>query len=168
MRYLFVFGGIVALIVVLVLVAGSMLPIAHRVSREAIYRVPPADVYQLITNVSAFPEWRPTVKSVEVLPTVNGHSQFREIGDNGSILYEIDSLAPDRLLVTRITDRSLPFGGKWTYELIPNGGSTTLRITEDGEVYNPIFRFVSRFIFGHSSTIDQYLGDVGRRLARST
>jgi len=99
-----------------------------------------------------------------VLPAVSGHAQFREIGKNGSILFEIDSVVPNQRLITRIADRSLPFGGKWTYELTPRGDSTNLRITEDGEVYNPVFRFVSRFVFGHTATIDEYLGDVGRRL----
>ena len=36
------------------------------------------------------------------------------------------------------------------------------RITENGEVYNPLFRFVSRFVMGHTRTIDTYLGDVAR------
>jgi hypothetical protein len=93
---------------------------------------------------------------------------FREEGADGAILYEVDSAVPDRLLVTRIADRSLPFGGKWTYELIPSGDSTTLRITEDGEVYNPLFRFVSRFVMGHHATIDQYLGDLARKFGEST
>jgi hypothetical protein len=39
-----------------------------------------------------------------------------------------------------------------------------LRITEEGEVYNPIFRFVSRFIMGHTATIDSYLSAVRKRL----
>jgi hypothetical protein len=81
-------------------------------------------------------------------------------------------MVTDRRLVTRIADPSLPFGGGWTFDLIaandatpgaPNA-STTLRITEDGEVYNPIFRFVSRFVMGHHATIDAYLRDVGTRL----
>ena len=59
---------------------------------------------------------------------------------------------------------SLPFGGSWTYELIPTAGGTMLRITEDGEVYNPLFRFISRFVLGHYKSIDQYLDDLERRL----
>jgi len=49
--------------------------------------------------------------------------------------------------------------------LIPasTGNATTLRITENGEVYNVIFRFVSRFVMGHSATIDKYLDAVGTR-----
>jgi hypothetical protein len=68
-------------------------------------------------------------------------------------------------VVSRIADRSLPFGGRWTFELSPAPGGTLLRITEDGEVYNPIFRFVSRFVFGHDRTINGYLEDLERHLA---
>jgi hypothetical protein len=76
----------------------------------------------------------------------------------------VEQAVPDRLLVGRIADANLPFGGSWTYELAPDaGGRTTLTITEDGEVYNPIFRFMSRFVMGHDATIKQYLSDVGKR-----
>ena len=36
-------------------------------------------------------------------------------------------------------------------------------ITESCEVYNPIFRFMSRFVFGHSATIKRYLRDLGKK-----
>jgi len=153
--------------VLVVLLVGWMLPVSHRATRETTYRATPGEVFKLITDVKSFPQWRPSVKEVEVLQPVDGRSQFREKGKDGSILYQIDSIAPNEYLVTRIADRSLPFGGKWTYQLTPRGDSTTLRIREDGEVYNPIFRFVSRFVLGHSATIDQYLSDVGRRIGQT-
>jgi len=74
----------------------------------------------------------------------------------------IESIPPARL-VTKIADK-LPYGGMWTYELAPDGPGTSLRITEDGEVYNPIFRFVSRFVMGHTATIDASLRDLGKKL----
>lgn len=168
MRYVLIVLGGVAVIVLAVLAIGWSLPVAHRATRDATYRASPPDIFGLITDVASFPKWRPSVKQVEVLSPANGHTQFREIGKNGSILFQIDSSQPNLRLVTRIVDRSLPFGGKWTYELTPRGDSTNLRITEDGEVYNPIFRFVSRFVMGHTATIDQYLTDVGRQLGHST
>jgi len=66
--------------------------------------------------------------------------------------------------VTRIADPKLPFGGTWTYELSPAPERTSLRITEDGEVRNPVLRFVSRFVLGHTATIDRYLADLGRHV----
>ena len=103
-----------------------------------------------------------------MLPDRNGHRVFRETGGDGEILFEVDSVVPNKLLVTRIADPSLPFGGKWSYALTPSGDSTTLRITEDGEVYNPLFRFVSRFVFGHHATIDQYLRDLAKRFGEDS
>lgn len=159
-RYLLIAAAAVVGVVLIVLLVGWSLPVKHRASGEATVRASPQAVYQLITQVDRFPQWRSSVKRIEHLPDSAGKSRFREVGSDGPILYEIDSAVPDQRLVTRIADRSLPFGGSWTYELIPRGDSTTLRITEDGEVYNPIFRFVSRFIFGHTSTIEKYLEDV--------
>ncbi|MEO8579641.1 MAG: hypothetical protein ABI469_05290, partial [Gemmatimonadales bacterium] len=92
----------------------------------------------------------------------------REVGSNGSILYEIQDAVPNQRLVTKIADPSLPFGGTWTYELSPRGDSTTLRITEDGEVYNPVFRFLSRFFMGHTATMNKYLDDVRHHIEKTT
>jgi hypothetical protein len=165
MKFFRIVAGVAILIVVLVIFFARMLPISHRVTGQATYRASPRQLFELITDVKSFPQWRPSVKEVEVLPPVDGHAQFREIGKDGSILYQVDSAVPNEYLMTTIADRSLPFGGKWTYQLTPHGDSTTLTITEDGEVYNPIFRFVSRFVFGHTATMDRYLNDVRRRVA---
>ncbi|HUD13497.1 MAG TPA: hypothetical protein VMQ56_07565, partial [Terracidiphilus sp.] len=49
------------------------------------------------------------------------------------------------------------YGGSWSFVLEPANGGTRLTITEDGEVYNPVFRFVSRFVMGQTATQDAYL-----------
>jgi hypothetical protein len=153
-------------LVVLVALVGWSLPVKHRASRQASFTASPDAVYAVISAPRDFPSWRSKVKSVEMLPDNEHHLSFREVGDDGSILYVVDEAIPSRRLVTRIADRSLPFGGTWTYELTPAGTGTTLRITEDGEVYNVIFRIVSKFVFGHDATIDAYLRDLGRRLGQ--
>jgi hypothetical protein len=43
------------------------------------------------------------------------------------------------------------------------GGGSELRISENGEIYNVIFRFVSRFVLGYTSTMDTYLRDLGAK-----
>ncbi len=164
MRILAIVGLCIAAVVAVVLVVGWSLPIAHRATRSVVLNVPAESVFSLINNPSAFPHWRSDVKSVDVLSPDSGHQLYREVGKNGSILYRVDSVVPNQRLVTRIADKSLPFGGTWTYDVIPQSESTTLQITEDGEVYNPVFRFVSKFIMGHTATIDRYLADVQHRL----
>ena len=160
MRYLLIVAGILAALILIVVVIGFALPVAHQATTEATVKAPAKSVYNLITDVDGYPAWRPSVKRIERLPDSAGKPRFREFGGDGTILYEVESAVPDRRVVTRIADRSLPFGGSWTYELIPSGDSTTLKITEDGEVYNPVFRFVSRFVMGHDRTMKKYLGDV--------
>jgi hypothetical protein len=64
--------------------------------------------------------------------------------------------------VVRMADRKLPFGGTCSFDIAPapDGGSE-LRITEDGEIYNVIFRFVSRFLLGYTASIEGYFRDLG-------
>lgn len=155
--------GIVVVLLLAVVAAGWALPVKHRAHAEATIAATPEQVFALITNVADFPKWRTGLRSVDVLPPSDGRRRFREVSKSGAITFAVDSEDPPRRLVGRIDDRSLPFGGTWTYELAPAAnGATTLRITEDGEIYNPVFRFVSRYVMGYESTIRQYLADVAR------
>jgi hypothetical protein len=165
-RVLLLLAGAVATIVLVVLAVGWALPVRHRASRSVRLASGPTAVYTLVAGVEAYPSWRSGVKSVEVLARDDAGApvRFRERGGDGDILYEVTQREAAHRLVTRIADPSLPFGGRWTFEVVPVAGGSELRITEDGEVYNPIFRFVSRFVFGHDRTIARYLGDVERRL----
>jgi hypothetical protein len=66
-------------------------------------------------------------------------------------------------LVERIADDKLPFGGTWTYEIAPTAEGSTLRITENGFVGNPIFRFMSKFVMGQASTMETYLRSLAKK-----
>ena len=160
-----VFGTLI-LVVLVVVAIGYMLPQNHRASRERMYSAPPEALFIEITNPAKYPDWRTGVKRVDILPPVNGALNFRESGSDGDIAFLMEIPEPGRRVVSRIADTNLAFGGKWTYELMPVSGGTVLRITEDGEVYNPLFRFMSRFIFGHYKSIDQYLDDLERRVGK--
>ena len=160
---LIVLGALVA-IVLLVVVVGWSLPVKHRASRQATYPVTsPESLYAAITSVEAFPTWRSKVTGVERVASPTEARSYRETGSDGAILYVVDEEVPSRRLVSRIADPSLPFGGAWTFDLLPNASGTILRITEDGEVYNPVYRFMSAYVFGHHATIDTYLTDLGSK-----
>jgi hypothetical protein len=66
--------------------------------------------------------------------------------------------------VTVIADKGIPFGGSWDYRIIPEGAGSRITITENGEVYNPIFRFVSRYVIGHTATLDKYLSALATKV----
>ena len=76
----------------------------------------------------------------------------------------LDSQPPHRL-VTRVTEPEKNFGGTWTIDRHAGCASgSTLTITEDGWVANPIFRFVSRLVIGHHATMDGILKQVAKDL----
>lgn len=146
---------------------GSSLPVAHTASRSARFDTPPDTVWRVITDVAAYPSWRSDVKSVELLPAAAGSLAWRETSGRDMVSYAADEMRAPARFVARITDRSLPYGGRWVYELAPAGNGTRLMTTEEGEVYNPIFRFMSRYVFGQTATIEKYLAALGTRLSHA-
>ena len=168
MKIVLVAGAVLAAVILIVVTVGYALPVRHTAARERLLRADPGVVFAAISMPSEFPRWRTGVKSVEPLPPVNGKQSFREIGSDGTITYVYDEVVPGQRLVSRIADKSLPFGGSWTFELSPDSGGTRVRITENGEVYNPVFRFASRFILGHHATVDRYLADLQTRVESGT
>jgi uncharacterized membrane protein len=149
-------AGVVACVILIVIIVGALLPVAHTASRSVEISAPPDRVWAALTDVSAFPQWRPDVASVEPLPD----RTWREHGKNGVITYQVTVAEPPSRLVVRIADKSLPFGGEWEYDVAP--GRVT--IIERGEIYNPFFRFMSRFVFGQAATIEAYLWALKRRV----
>lgn len=139
---------------------GALLPEHHVASTRAVFPASPSAVWEAVADVEASPAWRSDLDRVEVLSA----GRWIEHGGFGATTYEtVESEAPRRRVV-RIADPDLPYGGRWTYELEPADGGTALTITEEGEVYNPFFRFMARFVFGHHATMERVHRDMGLRL----
>jgi hypothetical protein len=162
LRTLILILGVLVALLLLLIAIGYALPIGHVATGETRLGAAPEHVFSVLRDVEKFPAWRSDVKSVAVLATTPV-LRWRERGDN-DITFEMETVEPPRKMVTRIADETFPFGGSWTYELSPQDGGTRLVITENGEVYNPLFRVMSRFVFGHTATIDRFLTDLGRHL----
>lgn len=163
LRSLLYAGGAVVMIVIALVIVGYLLPVSHVASAEARFNRSPDDVFAAVADVKRYAEWRPDVTRVEVLSD-GPRTRWKESGRNGDIAFEIEELAPPARLRARIADPGLPFGGTWTYEVTPSESGTRLRITERGEVYNPVFRVLSRFVFGHTATMEAYLSALRKRL----
>jgi len=162
MKWLLIVILSIAGILILIVLIGALLPRKHTASRKISLHHPAQTVWNL---VSGPPTWRPDITHYQELPPHEDHRMWRETDKhNQTITYEAIESTPPHRLVTKIADPSLPFGGTWTYEIVPTGDSCTLTITENGEVYNPLFRFVSRFIIGHTATLDGYLKALNAKL----
>lgn len=138
MRWIVYIVGALVVLGVIVAVVGAMLPARHTVSRTARIKLPPDALHALILAKIAEPQEYPL---------------------------RIERNEPPSVVVTRIADDKLPFGGTWTYRIAAAPGGSDLTITEDGEVYNPIFRFMSRFVFGHYASMDALLKDLQAKAA---
>jgi uncharacterized protein YndB with AHSA1/START domain len=161
MRIVLLLLAVVVGLGLIVVVIGYMLPVQHVAAVVTHVPAAPEQVWDALVDVAAYPKWRGDVTSVAMLPSDSGHVAWREHGKNDAISYAIEQAEPPRRLVTRITDTSLPFGGSWEYLITPERSGSRVQITEHGEVYNPVFRFVSRFIMGHTATATAYLKSLG-------
>lgn len=164
MRWLIIGLAALAGLSLIVVGIGWMLPVQHTAQRQQRLPASPDAVWRAISEIEAFPSWRPDVTRVERLPDRDGHDVWIEEGSAGRLTIAIERSEPPRLMVTRIQP-GLPFGGTWTYAIAPDAAGSLLTITEDGEVYNPVFRFMSRYVFGHHATIDAYMEALAARLS---
>lgn len=149
---------IIALLVGVIAVIGAVLPKAHVASRSVLLHKSQQQVYSVVRDFGAMPAWRTDLKSVDLEPQPDGRLHFRETGKQRSVNFELLEDVPAQRLVTRILDKDLGYSGKWTFGLTAEGDTTRLTITEDGEVSNVFFRFMSHYVFGHTATLDSYLG----------
>ncbi len=162
MRWVLYIGGGLILLVCVAAMIGAMLPREHHATRKARFRVAPDALYAVIAGP---PDWRTGVKSFGLLPDQDGRKRWwEEDTHRQKVTYELVEAKPPQRLVTRIAQPGLPFGGSWTFEIAPSsGGGSELRIHENGEVYNVIFRFMARFFFGYTASIEGYLRDLGAK-----
>ncbi|MEO8580516.1 MAG: hypothetical protein ABI469_09715, partial [Gemmatimonadales bacterium] len=94
MRYVAIVAAVLVALVLIVLVVGWSLPVKHRATADVTVKAAPGELYRLISDVDRLPEWRSSVKSIERVPDSAGKKRFREVGSNGSILYEIQDAVP--------------------------------------------------------------------------
>ena len=158
--------GVIVLVFAVMALIGSQMPRAHTASRSIVLHQPRPNVYAVIRDFKSAPTWRSSVKSIEVIETPGQKLRFLEHGSD-DVTYELTEDVPNERLVTRILNTDLGYSGQWTYELADENGGTRVKITEDGDVSNVLFRFMSRYVFGHTSTIDSYLSALAKKFGES-
>jgi uncharacterized membrane protein len=154
---------IIFTIIAVVLIVGAVLPRSHVVSRRIILHRPPDEIYRSLRDFNAAPSWRSDIERVEMIATTDHHVRFREYAKHGAVTYDLVEDQPGERMVTRFADLNLGYSGSWTYTFTKDPAGTRVQITEAGEVSNIFFRFMSRFVFGQSGTIEKYLVALGKK-----
>ncbi len=164
---LIVMSGLAALFGVMALV-GLLVSRQHHATSTITLRQPPDSVWKVVRDIAGGPSWWPAIKRVERLPDRDGREVWRQKMSGFDVPIIVLESKPPRRLVTQIDPKArAAFGGTWTYELMPDSDGTIVSVTEAGWISNPIFRFMSRFLFGYYGSVDGYLTALGKRFGET-
>ena len=164
---LIVFGGLVCLIALMALI-GAFVSRDHRATSTVTLRQPRDSVWKVVRDLGNITTWWPAMEKAERLPDRDGHEVWRQKMSGFDVPIIVMESAPPRRLVTQIDPTARgAFGGTWTYELASEGTGTRISVTEAGWISNPIFRFMSRFLFGYYGSLDKYLKALGSRFGET-
>lgn len=155
MRWVVWIGASIVALVAAIYGVGAMLPSEHVARVERVVPHAPNEVAQRVREVRGYERWRGV--QVEVLSEEPGRVRYRETNGDDAISFELVEQPGGRRFTSTILDQDLPFDGSWTIDLAPNGDATRVTIEERGRVKDPLYRFLSRFVFGHTSTMEAYL-----------
>lgn len=148
-----------------VVIAGGLVARAHLVARTATLAAPPEAVFAAIADIEGMAAWRPEVVGVERVPGAAG--AYRVLAVRGPATWAVLEARPPAHLVARIEGAGPGFEGTWTFDLASASGGTRLTVTERGEIENPVFRFLSRFVVGYGHELDAYLDALARHLGQA-
>lgn len=124
----------------------------------------------LIADDAGSARWRPDIASAVLVSGTGPTAVWRETDVRGQTITYRTTEFVDGSILARTIDfvPGMPFGGTWTYNVspdeVPPGTMASARsdvsIREDGQIYNPFFRFVARYVFGYTQRLQTYLADL--------
>ena len=156
-RWLLITAGVLVVLILVVLVAGALLPQEHHASRTLVTKQSPQAIWDTINDHANEPGWRSDVVTVTSLGERNGKPVWKENYKDGNTLelMTTESTPPTRM-VREIAEEG-PFSGRWEIDIQPTPAGSNVTITEIGKVSNPFFRFVSKYVIGHTTQMEKYL-----------
>lgn len=156
-------------LVALIALIGALVPREHRATSTIVLHQPPDSVWKVVRDLGGIPAWWPEIKESVRLPDKDGHELWRQKMSGWDVpLIVIESTAPRRLVTQIDTSAGGAFGGTWIYELTPDSGAgIRISVTEAGWIGNPIFRALSRFVFGYYGSLDGYLKALGKHFGET-
>lgn len=157
-RLLTIVLGVLVVLALVVLVGGLLLPKDHGASRTLVTKQSPQVIWDVIDDHVNEPLWRHDVANVKLAGHRGGRAVWRENykDGNGVTLITTESKPPTRM-VRELTDLDGPFSGRWEIDITPTPTGSNVTITETGRVSNPVYRFMSKVIIGHTTFMTRYL-----------
>jgi hypothetical protein len=162
-KALLVVAGVLVLIIGAVLLIGALTPADHRASRMLRTKQSPEAIWNAMNDHANEPSWRDDVASVVSAGEKDGKPIWQEnYKDGNTIQLMTTESRPQNRMVREIAEEG-PFSGRWEIDIQPTGTGSNVRITEIGSVSNPFFRFVSKYVIGHTYQMEKYLTNLAKK-----
>ncbi|WP_439525669.1 hypothetical protein [Roseovarius mucosus] len=157
MRILILSLVAVALLVVLILLIGWLLPATREGRAETTIAAPPDLVLAVIADVETQPEWRDlgTVTRTEM-----GWFEMTSRGER--IEFVADDMSADRISLRFTSDAG--YSGEWQALLEPVSGGTRIAVIERVTVPSPLGRIMARLLFDPTEFATTYLAKLKARV----
>lgn len=159
-------------------VIGLLVPASHIVSRSSTFKITPNRLWNILTDVSKYPQWQPKVEKVIIDDTSSDGTVFVEYStkkrhtviihhervENRCLLRILE----ERPVATAPAPSKIPtFSGSWTFDISQekeDDDQVTLKITEQGVIKKPLVRVTHLLLFGFHSRIDRFLTDLHKKI----
>lgn len=142
---------------------GSLLPVEHMLTSQAMLQGPPEVVWQVLTDLDGMAHWRSDLTAIERLPDLKGNPAWREVGRSGNQVFELTLAEPSRRLVTHRAgeeDSGLPTR---TFELAATTKGTLVTVIDRVKSANPFRRVLVRLHLPRPAAV-RLLRDLAERL----
>lgn len=172
MKIFIIVMSVLILSIAIIYVVGALMPVKHQVSVSRLFAVDKKTLWQLLSDFGTQKDWRrDIVASNKVSESGAINEIWQETDRHGNaIRYENRDIIDEQTLKRVIVSENLAFGGYWMFELETANSQqqamSKLTITEYGEVYHPLFRFIGKYVFGFDGTMKRYLQDLDAELQR--
>lgn len=166
LRFLLLIALSIGVIVGIGYAWGASLPREHVAASRIVLAAPVDQVWPVVRNPAALVGTWSDLTDAERVNDPSGRETWVQTVDGFTMRLQITEASPPRRMVTTVVaDAQAPFGGSWTYELVPaQGGGTVVTITEHGWIRSPLYRVMGR-MFGLHGSIDGYLKALGTHLS---
>jgi len=137
----------------------------YEVSSMAYYNCNLKKLWDLVTDFANQATWRTGIIKVEKISDMSGRNIWQEFNSNGQVM-KIETLeySPMRRIVRRLINENE--GGEiiWVYDFAEVGEISTLTVSEEGKLLNPILKLISKFNSSKTKVLNMYFQDISNEL----
>jgi len=162
----------ISLIVILILITVFIIMIVSKLVSEqyeassmAYYNCDLKKLWDLVTDSANQAAWRTAIIRVEKLSDISGRNIWKEFNSNGQVMkIETSEYSPMRRLVRRLINENQDGEIIWIYDFAEVGEVSTLTVSEQGKMLNPILKLISKFNSSKSEVLNMYFQDIANEL----